>query len=103
MITKVRQLPGESSKRFLAELSLNGKIKRIKFGAPGGSTYLDHGDKKKRENYWKRHMANPVEKYRIENLIPSAALLSAYLLWGESTDLSENVDMLNGAWLSHAT
>lgn len=97
MITKVLQLPKGSPKRFIAELSLNGKIKRIKFGAPLGSTYIDHGDEKKRENYWKRHMANPIEKYRIENLIPSAALLSAYLLWGESTNLAENVDTLNTA------
>lgn len=95
MITKVVQLPRGTNKRFMAELSLNGYTKRIKFGAPGGSTYLDHGDKKKRKNYWKRHMANPVEKYRIENFVPSAALLSAFLLWGESTDLRENVDALN--------
>jgi hypothetical protein len=96
MITKVIELPKGSNKRFMAELSLNGIPKRIKFGAPGGSTFLDHGDKKKRENYWKRHMANPVEKYRIENFIPSAALLSAFLLWGESTDMRENVEALNG-------
>jgi hypothetical protein len=80
----------------MAELSLNGIMKRIRFGAPDGKTFIDHGDEVKRENYWKRHMANPVEKYRIENIIPSAALLSAVLLWGESTDLRENVDMLNG-------
>jgi len=95
MITKVLELPKGSNKRFIAELSLNGIIKRIKFGAPEGSTYLDHGDEKKRENYWKRHMANPVEKYRIENFIPSAALLSAFLLWGETTDMLKNINMLN--------
>ena len=95
MITKVLELPKGSNKRFIAELSLNGIIKRIKFGAPEGSTYLDHGDEKKRENYWKRHMANPVEKYRIENFIPSAALLSVFLLWGETTDMLKNINMLN--------
>ena len=104
MITKVIELPSGSNKRFMAELYLNGihrgrmtegYTKRIRFGAPEGKTFIDHGDEKKRENYWKRHMANPVEKYRIENFIPSAALLSAFLLWGETTDMRENINMLN--------
>ena len=30
----------------------------IHFGAKNGSTYVDHGDKKKRENYIKRHQVN---------------------------------------------
>jgi hypothetical protein len=33
------------------------------FGLDGGSTYIDHRDKKKRDNYRRRHYANGIEKY----------------------------------------
>jgi hypothetical protein len=65
------------------------------FGQKDGDTYIDEGDKVKRENYWARHMANPVEEYRIKNLVPSASLFSAYLLWGETTNLNQNIRILN--------
>ena len=65
------------------------------FGLDGGSTYLDHKNKDKREAYWKRHFANPTEHRLILNIIPSPALFSAMLLWGESTSLRENMNTLN--------
>ena len=65
------------------------------FGLLNGETYIDHGDKEKRLNYWARHLGNPVEEYRIKNLIPSASLFSAYLLWGETTNLKQNIKILN--------
>ena len=37
------------------------------FGLDGGSTYLDHKNKDKREAYWKRHFANPTEHRLILN------------------------------------
>ena len=65
------------------------------FGLKDGDTYIDEGDKEKRLNYWARHLGNPVEEYRIRNLVPSPSLFSAYLLWGETTNLNQNVRILN--------
>ena len=69
--------------------------KHYDFGLDGGSTYLDHKDKNKRNAYWARHTANRHENYLIHNLIPSPALFSAVLLWGEHTSLDKNVEYLN--------
>lgn len=70
------------------------------FGLDGGSTYLDHKNKEKREAYWKRHFGNPIEHHLILNIIPSPALFSAMLLWGESTSLRENMNILNKLFAS---
>lgn len=68
------------------------------FGLKGGSTYLDHGNKEIRKNYWKRHYGNPIEKELIDNLTPSPSLFSAYLLWGSHTSLEKNIKELNDLW-----
>ena len=65
------------------------------FGLKGGKTYIDHHDKRLRANYWKRHLANRTEHERIKNLTPSPALFSAMLLWGDSTSLDRNIQILN--------
>jgi hypothetical protein len=65
------------------------------FGLRGGNTYIDHHDKRKRENYRKRHLGNETEKHLIEHLIPSPSLYAYYLLWGGSTDLMTNINILN--------
>lgn len=57
----------------------------IHFGSKNSSTYLDHHDKTKRENYLKRHSVN--ETWDEVN----AGSLSAYLLWGRTTDLNKNL------------
>jgi len=80
------------NKRYRVTLD-NGK--HYDFGLLGGSTYLDHKDKTKKDNYWARHYGNPIEKNLIDHLIPSPALFSAYLLWGEHTDLDKNISDLN--------
>jgi len=61
----------------------NGKT--VHFGMAGGKTYIDEGDKAKREAYLKRHRAreNWDDPY-------SAGSLSRWLLWGDSTDLETN-------------
>ena len=84
-------------KRFTAVVD-DGR--QIHFGQPAGSTFIDHGDKSKRMAYWARHIANPTEKRLITAMVPSPALMSAYLLWGDSTSLSENVRSLNKRWES---
>jgi hypothetical protein len=65
------------------------------FGLKNGKTYIDEGDKKKRENYWKRHMGNTIEKHLITRMIPSPALFSAYILWGASTNIGDNIIFFN--------
>jgi hypothetical protein len=89
----------KEDKRFRITLLMDdGRTKSWDFGAEEGSTYIDHADPVKRENYLKRHLANPTERHRIENLIPSAALFSAVLLWGNSPDLTENIIWLQKAF-----
>ena len=68
------RLSKNKNKRFEAEV--NGKI--IYFGAKNGSTYIDHKDSKKRENYIKRHAALNTEDW---NNSFSAGALSRYILW----------------------
>ena len=58
----------------------------IHFGSDVSKTFLDHGDKIKRENYIKRHEVN--EKWDQVN----AGSLSRFLLWGSSTSLRENLE-----------
>ena len=65
------------------------------FGLLNGQTYIDHHNQNKRTNYLKRHMANPKEKYLINNLIPSAFLFSAKLLWGKFKTINKNINELN--------
>jgi hypothetical protein len=83
------------NKRFKVTLD-TGEI--YHFGLLGASTYLEHGNKRKRDNYRKRHITNETERYLIENLIPSPALFSYWIIWGDSTDLIRNIEKLNKMW-----
>ena len=74
----------------------NGEI--YHFGLRDGKTYIDHHDEKKRDNYRKRHIGNSWERHLIHTLIPSPALMSWFVLWGDSTDIMENVNELNKLW-----
>jgi hypothetical protein len=58
----------------------------IHFGSKKSKTFLDHNDAKKRFNYLKRHIQN--EDW---NDPLTRGALSAYLLWGFSTELSTNL------------
>jgi len=59
--------------------------KRIDFGLKNGTTYIDEGDKKKRQNYLSRH--KPREDWT--QLNPGSA--SARILWGDSQDIETNL------------
>lgn len=85
----------KDGKRFRIVLNIDGKNKHWDFGSDVGSTYIDHGDKKKRTNFLKRHLANKTERFRFDNAIPSASLFSIVLLWGDSTDLTDNIGDLH--------
>jgi len=72
----------KKDKRYMA-IFKNNVI--VHFGLKNGSVYIDHHDKKKRDNYLKRHLKN-------ENWDDpySAGALSRWLLWGDYTNLNEN-------------
>jgi len=70
-------------KRFVA--TFEDPKRTIHFGSEKGSTYIDHHDKIKRESYLKRHEVN--ENWNKVN----AGSLSAFLLWGKSTNLESNL------------
>jgi len=91
IITEIKE-SSKPTKRFRVKLS-NGQ--EIDFGLKGGSTYIDNHDEVKRRNYWARHFASRHERHLIYNLIPSPALMSAWILWGHSTDIRENIKELN--------
>ena len=81
------------TKRFRVYLDDN---KHYDFGLKDKhETYIDHRDKMKRDNYRRRHYNSSREQPYIINLIPSPALFSYYLLWGESTSLQQNIKTLN--------
>lgn len=71
-------------KRFMATF-YNGKV--VHFGLEGGKTYIDEGDKIKRENYLLRH-----QKRENWNDPYTAGSLSKFITWGESTDINKNIE-----------
>ena len=83
---------GKKNKRFSVILD-NGE--KYDFGLVDGMTYIDHFDKDLRYRYWKRHYGNKREKELIDNLIPSPALFSAMILWGQYPTIDENIKHLN--------
>jgi len=99
MITDIRPSPLKN-KRYRATIKMHdGSEKKIDFGLKDGVTYIDNmRTSQERHNYLQRHLANPIEKKLIENLIPSPSLLSALLLWGKHKSLEKNVDELNKLW-----
>ena len=81
IIVKIEQSP-KKDKRFRVFLN-NGAY--YDFGLKGGSTYIDHFNKTKRLNYWKRHLKNPRERVFLIDHIVCPALFSANLLLGSET------------------
>ena len=71
----------KEGKRFM--VIINNKT--YHFGQKDGSTYIDHGDKVKRDAYIKRHKVN--ENWDAVN----AGSLSRHLLWGNSTNIKNNI------------
>jgi hypothetical protein len=86
------------NKRFVVTLNTEEKIH---FGLRDGQTFIDHHDPDRRNAYIARHYANPKEKALIDDLTPSPALLSLYLLWGHFNSIQKNIDYLNKEWQKH--
>lgn len=59
---------------------------KVHFGLRGGSTFIDHHDEVKKENYIKRHRVN--EDWSRPD---SAGTLSRYVLWNKRT-MKESVE-----------
>ena len=79
----------QKNKRFIATLynENKNKIKTIYFGLKNYKigTYIDHHNPILRKNYLARHMVR--EKWNEIN----PASLSAKILWGDSTDINDNI------------
>lgn len=71
-------------KRLMATFK-NGKT--VHFGSATGSTYIDHGNDKKKNAYIARHGRSPGEDWD-DAYSPGA--LSRWLLWGKNKTLDEN-------------
>jgi hypothetical protein len=85
----------DKPKRFKVITLEWGKKRVYQFGQPNGFTYIDGASKQTRRNYLLRHMANETEAHLINNNIPSPALFSAKLLWGNSSNIIKNIEDLN--------
>jgi hypothetical protein len=83
---------GLKTKRFVVFLDDGSNYN---FGLKTGSTYIDHHNEMKRDNYRARHLGNIKEKQLIESFTPSPALFSFYILWGPHTDINKNIQFLN--------
>ena len=66
-------------------ITFSNPKKTIHFGQLGGSTYIDNKDKTKRTNYLKRHQV----RQDWNNI--NAGSLSAFVLWGPTTSITENL------------
>jgi hypothetical protein len=84
-------LSDKPSKRFVIVFG----DKKYYFGSPTGFTYIDGATDKQRDNYRKRHLNNPLEHDLITNLVPSPALFSFFISWGDSRDPIKNLKKLN--------
>ena len=75
----------KSDKRLQAKYA----NKTVHFGAKGGSTFIDHGDTRLKENWEKRHIVR--ENWQDYT---TAGALSKHLLWNKST-ISASIKDLN--------
>jgi len=91
MISLIGIYPSNTkNKKYVALFDLgNNKIKRVNFGSKKSSTYLDHNDPIKRENYIARHTALGTEDF---NDPLTAGSLSLHILWGPYTELEMNIN-----------
>ena len=74
------------NKRYDAYFIVNGKQKKVSFGSSQHDNYTIHKDKERRDRYRQRH------KNDLINVPTTPGALSWYLLWGDSTNLLENIN-----------
>ena len=74
------------TKKYIATFMVNGKEKKVSFGAKGYDDYTIKKDKEQRDRYRKRHAKD------LKTGDPMrAGYLSYYLLWGDSTSIKQNI------------
>jgi hypothetical protein len=66
----------------------------LHFGSDVSQSFVEGATKQTRDNYLRRHLANPIEKRLIQNNVMSPSLLSAMLLWN-TPSLEKNIEILN--------
>jgi len=84
-LISIEETDDSSDKRFIATFMHSGKLKHVKFGLKGGSTYIDHHNKKLRDAYIARHSV--LEDFT-DYMSPGA--LSRYILW-ERTNMKNAI------------
>lgn len=92
-IVKIIKSPVKN-KRFRVYMD-DGEHYDFGLDKPVNGTYIDHHDNQIRDNYRKRHLGNDREYELISTLTPSASLFSYYILWGDYTNINNNIKMLN--------
>ncbi len=88
----LKVIKSDRKNKKLKALLDNGK--EVHFGSDVSQTYVEGASKEKRDNYLKRHLANPIEKRLIQNNVMSPSLLSYELLWN-TPSLKKNIEILN--------
>lgn len=78
---------GDGKHKYIAYFS-DGR--KTKFGAKGYEDYTMHHDEKRRDAYRKRH-----SKDLDTNDPHRAGYLSYYILWGDSTNINDNIKAYN--------
>ena len=78
-------------KRFRA--IFNNKT-HLDFAMRWAEAYIDHHNTERRLGYWKM-IYNSNEKELLYWLIPSDILLTTFLLYGDSTEMTKNIEILN--------
>ena len=90
MIISVKK-SDKPNKKYVATFKLeDGTKRRTHFGQKGSKTYLDHKDEVKRDAYRKRHAVDLETDDALR-----AGYLSYFLLWGDHTNLRDNVKAYN--------
>jgi len=84
----IKVIPSNKPTKKYEAVFSNGKS--VHFGLKGSNTYLDNGDKIKREQYLKRHITN--ENWKDPY---SKGALSAFITWGNTTNLQSNIKEFN--------
>ena len=77
------------TKKWTATFMIDGKEKKVSFGAKGYDDYTIKKDKEQRDRYRKRHAKDLLTETNKKGL--GAGSLSRFLLWGDSTSLKENI------------
>ena len=97
MIIRIEESPVKY-KRFRVTVNTAQGQQKFDFGLKGGSTFIDGESEAVRQAYLKRHLGNATEERLIKNLVPSPALFSAFLLWGQYRSINNNIRYLNNMW-----